>query len=103
MTIFPPVLAEKGTMHANLAMQQKICFEAGGLAQTQSSAEVAPCNALYDPYRLRSAANWMSGRMIDADPIEKNIRSWQVEARSHRIFPIRGKNPLQWQSEQLDR
>ena len=40
MTIFPPVLAVLGTVHAINAMQRLCCFEAGGLTQTQSSAEV---------------------------------------------------------------
>jgi hypothetical protein len=34
-----------------------ICFEAGGLAQTQSSAEVVFCTTKYESYKLQSAAN----------------------------------------------
>jgi hypothetical protein len=40
-----------------LAMQRLCCFEAGGLTQTQSSAEVTEDTGYQDLYLTSSAAN----------------------------------------------
>ena len=92
--IFPLVLAELGTLHADVAMQPRSVSRPTGLPTLNLPRRSVRIGDAENVSGLE-CGKWMSGRGIIADPLNKKKKIELRQGGTHRQIVSRGCDPLQ--------